>query len=95
MRYYSYISSVMREILNPLNNMNTIPILPSLNEIIDFAENNTAAEFNAWCESQGIELEWLDITLTDINKGYYNVILPEYDLNVMYYHGELTYIDEL
>jgi len=74
--------------------MNTITEI-TLNEIIDFAEDNTASEFNEWCESQGIELEWLDITLTDINKGYYNVILPGYDLNVMYYHGELTYIDEL
>jgi hypothetical protein len=74
--------------------MNTITEI-TLNEIITFAENNTAAEFNAWCETQGIDLEWLDITLTDINEGYYNVILSEYDLNVMYYNGELTYIAEL
>ena len=74
--------------------MNTIAEI-TLNEIIDFAENNTAAEFNEWCESQGIDLEWLDITLTNINEGYYNVILSDYDLNVMYYNGELTYIAEL
>ena len=74
--------------------MNTIAEI-TLNEIIDFAENNNAAEFNEWCESQGIDLEWLDITLTNINEGYYNVILSDYDLNVMYYNGELTYIAEL
>ena len=74
--------------------MNTITEI-TLNEIIDFAEDNTASEFNEWCETHGIELELLDITLTDINKGYYNVILSEYDLNVMYYNGELTYVDEL
>ena len=73
----------MREKLNPLMNMRTI------NEIRIFAETNDAVAFDKWCDTNGIPNEWLDVTLTDFNDGYYNVELPEYGVNVMYYNGKL------
>jgi hypothetical protein len=65
------------------------------NEIRTFASTHNAVEFNDWCDTQGIDCEWLEVTLTDFNDGYYNVVLSEYDLNVMYYDGVLEEITEL
>jgi hypothetical protein len=91
--FYSYISSVMRETLNPLTDM--INPMITLNEIRTFAENNNAAEFDRWCDINGIPNEWLDVTLTDFNDGYYNVDLFAHGVNVMYYNGVLEEITEL
>ena len=68
--------------------------MKTLNEIRTFAENNDAVAFDKYCETNGISNEWLDVTITDFNDGYYNVVLPEYGLNVMYYDGVLEEINE-
>jgi len=36
-------------------------------------------QFEAYCEANGIFIEWLDVTLTDFNDGFYNVTLPDYE----------------
>ena len=66
----------------------------TLNEIRTFAETNDAVAFDKYCDTNGISNEWLDVTITDFNDGYYNVVLPEYGLNVMYYDGVLEEINE-
>jgi hypothetical protein len=66
----------------------------TLNEIRTFAENNNAAEFDRWCDINGIPNEWLDVTLTDFNDGYYNVDLFVHGVNVMYYDGKLEEFNE-
>jgi hypothetical protein len=38
---------------------------------------------------------WDEVTLTNFNDGYYNVELPEYGLQVVYYDGVLDFIDDL
>ena len=63
--------------------------MKTLNEIRTFAETNDAATFDKYCDVNSISNEWLDVTITDFNDGYYNVVLPEYGLNVMYYNGKL------
>ena len=68
--------------------------MKTLNEIRTFAEVNDAVAFDKWCDTNGISNEWLDVTITDFNDGYYNVVLPEYGLNVMYYDGVLEEINE-
>jgi hypothetical protein len=78
----------MREKLNPLMNMRTI------NEIRTFAENNDAVAFDKWCDDNGVVNEWLDVTLTDFNDGYYNVMLSVEGVNVMYYNGVLEEFNE-
>jgi len=65
------------------------------NEIIKFAENNDAVTFEKWCEENKIDVNWLDVCLTNYNNDYYNVDLPKYSLNVCYYGGELDEINEL
>lgn len=61
----------------------------TLNEIRTFAETNDAVAFDKWCDVNGISNEWLDVTLTDFNDGYYNVVLSEYDTHVMFIDGKL------
>ena len=68
--------------------------MKTLNEIRTFAETNDAVAFDKYCDTNGISNEWLDVTITDFNDGYYNVVLPEYGLNVMYYDGVLEEINE-
>ena len=68
--------------------------MKALTEIQAFAETNDAVAFDKYCDTNGISNEWLDVTLTDFNDGYYNVVLPEYGLNVMYYDGVLEEINE-
>jgi hypothetical protein len=66
----------------------------TLAEIRTFAETNDAVAFDKYCDVNGISNEWLDVTITDFNDGYYNVVLPEYGLNVMYYDGVLEELNE-
>ena len=66
----------------------------TINEIRTFASTHNAVEFDNWCGLEGIDCEWLDVTLTDFNDETYNVVLPEYDIHVMYYNGKLEEFNE-
>jgi hypothetical protein len=47
-------------------------------------------QFEAYCERNSILVEWLDVTLSDFNDGYYNVILPDYNnVNVFAIDGSV------
>jgi len=63
--------------------------MKTLSEIQAFAETNDAVAFDKYCDTNGISNEWLDVTLTNFNDGYYNVYLSDYGVNVMYYNGKL------
>jgi hypothetical protein len=73
--------------------MSTIAITKK--EIYEQAPKMDAVRFDAFCEKNGIESTWLDVTLTDYNQEYYNVDLPTLGLNVIYYDGVLEEIVEL
>ena len=64
----------------------------SINEIKTFAANHTAVHFEEWCGNNKIFVDWLDVTLTNLNDGYYNVYLPNYATSVMFYNGKLQEI---
>jgi hypothetical protein len=93
MEFISYVSTVIREKLKPLTDMINPMITP--NEIRTFAAANDAVAFDKWCDDNGIPNEWLDVTLTDFNDGFYNVDLFVHGVNVMYYNGVLEEITEL
>ena len=63
-------------------------------DIKAIAKVKDAVGFDRFCEDNNIINEWLEVTLTDFNDGYYNVVLPEYGLNVMYIDGVLEEINE-
>ena len=59
----------------------------SINEIKTFAANHNAVQFEEWCGDNKIFVEWLDVTLTDYNDGYYNILLDD-GTNVCFIDGE-------
>lgn len=64
-------------------------------ELQTIAANTDAVGFDKVCYENGIQTVWIDVTLTDYNYGYYNIELPEYGLQVVYYDGVLDFIDDL
>lgn len=63
--------------------------MKTINEIKAFATTTDAVGFENYCTENKIMVEWLDVTLTDMNDGYYNVYLPIYAVGVMYIDGKL------
>ena len=63
-----------KENLNPLN-PNTMTRIETLSQRTN---GMNPIQFEAYCESNGILIEWLDVTLTDLNDGVYHITLPEY-----------------
>ena len=64
-------------------------------ELIAIAPTINAAEFEALCEKNGIHTSWLDVSIDDYNREYYNVEVGEYGLFVAYYNGVLEEIYDL
>lgn len=73
--------------------METVKI--SKKQIYDLAPKMDAVKFDAFCEEHKIDNTWLDVTITNYNEGYYNVDLPKFGLNVIYYDGVFEEISEL
>ena len=67
----------------------------SKKELMAIAPTITAAEFEALCEKNRIHTSWLDVSVENYNREYYNVEVPEYGLFVAYYNGKLEEIYEL
>ena len=51
----------------------------TIQTLIENTNGMNPVQFESYCETNGIYIEWLDVTLTDLNDGFYNVILPDYD----------------
>lgn len=51
----------------------------TLKQLIKETAGMNPVQFEAYCETNKIETEWLDVTLTDFNEGFYNVTLPDYN----------------
>jgi hypothetical protein len=66
--------------------------MKTINEIKEFAQANDAVAFEKWCDENKIYISWLDVNLMDYNEDYYNVYLPNYAVNVLYYNGKLEEI---
>jgi hypothetical protein len=64
-------------------------------ELIAIAPTINAVEFEALCERNGIHTSWLDVSVENYNREYYNVEVGEYGLEFIYYNGKLEEIIEL
>jgi hypothetical protein len=64
-------------------------------ELIAIAPTINAVEFEELCERNGIHTSWLDVSIEDYNREYYNVEILEYGLFVAYYNGKLEEINEI
>ncbi len=45
-----------------------------------------AKKFNKWLDANDMDYEWLDVTLTDFNDGYYNILVND-DVNILFIDG--------
>ena len=77
----------------PLYDMKTPKITKK--ELLAIAPTITAAEFEALCERNGIHTSWLDVSIDDYNREYYNVEVDGFGLFVAYYNGVLEEIYDL
>ena len=53
--------------------------LMSIETLIEKTNGMTPVEFENFADDNGIEVEWLDVTLSDYNDGFYNATLPQYN----------------
>lgn len=66
----------------------------SLEQLIKETAGMNPVQFEAHCEANGIQIEWLDVCITDYNEGFYNATLPDYnDVNVFASDGSAVEID--
>ena len=63
--------------------------------LMAIAPTITAEEFEALCKRNRIHTSWLDVSVENYNREYYNVEIMEYNLFVAYYNGKLEEIYEL
>jgi len=62
--------------------MKTSEILKKANSI-----GMDAVTFDKWLDENNISYEWLDVCLTNLNDGYYNILLED-DTNICFVDGE-------
>ena len=56
-------------------------------QVLDQAKQMDAVTFEEWMDKNNVGYEWLDVTLTDYNDGYYNILLDD-GTNVCFIDGE-------
>jgi len=60
----------------------------TLQTIMNETAGMNPVQFEAYCETNGIETEWLEVCITDFNIGLYTVALPDYgDVNIFAING--------
>ena len=62
--------------------MKTLEILEKANSI-----GMDAVKFDKWLDENNINYEWLDVCLTNLNDGYYNILLED-DTNICFVDGK-------
>ena len=56
-------------------------------DIIKKAKSTDAVGFEKWLSKKDLSYDWLDVTLTDFNDGYYNILLED-DTNICFVDGK-------
>ncbi len=52
--------------------------LMSIETLIERTQNMTPIEFEDFADNNGIEVEWMEVCLTNYNDGLYHATLPQY-----------------
>jgi hypothetical protein len=56
-------------------------------KIINKAKKLDAAAFDKWLTKKDVNYDWLDVTLTNMNEGFYNILLED-DTNICFVNGK-------
>ena len=60
----------------------------TLAQIDEIASRGTAAEFDNFLNDNDIDVEYLEVNVTNPNFGIYEVYLPDYDATVVFIAGK-------
>lgn len=60
-----------------------------IKDIIEKAKQVDAITFDKWLTDSKVNYEWLDVTLSDFNDGYYNIELQD-GTNILFINGEFA-----
>jgi hypothetical protein len=68
--------------------MNTTETLMNVETLIERTNGMTPMEFENFADNNGIEVEWMEVCVSNYNEGLYNAILPQYEyVNVFAMNG--------
>jgi hypothetical protein len=68
--------------------------MKNLKEVIEETAGMNPVQFEAYCDTNGIQTDWLEVCVSDFNYGYYNVTLPDFnDMNVFASDGSAVEIE--
>jgi hypothetical protein len=59
--------------------MNTTETLMNVETLIERTNGMTPIEFENFADNNGIEVEWMEVCVSNYNEGLYNAILPQYE----------------
>jgi hypothetical protein len=67
-------------VINPFNKNDMYPVetLMSIETLIERTQNMNPVEFEDFADNNGIDVEWLEVCLTNYNDGLYHATLPQY-----------------
>lgn len=66
----------------------------NIETLIENTNGMTPNQFESYCDSNGIYIEWLEVTLSNFNDGVYFVTLPDYEnANVYAVNGSAIEIE--
>ncbi len=58
--------------------MYPVETLMSIETLIERTQNMNPVEFEDFADNNGIDVEWLEVCLTNYNDGLYHATLPQY-----------------
>jgi hypothetical protein len=67
-------------VIDPFNKNDMYPVetLMSIETLIERTQNMNPVEFEDFADNNGIDVEWLEVCLTNYNDGLYHATLPQY-----------------
>jgi hypothetical protein len=71
-----------------IKTMYTTETLMNVETLIERTNGMTPLEFENFADDNGIEVEWLEVCVSNYNEGMYNATLPQYEyVNVFAMNG--------
>ncbi len=56
--------------------------MKNLKQLVEETKGMTPVQFEKFAEENKISVEWMEVCVTNLNEGMYEVYLPEYDSTI-------------
>jgi hypothetical protein len=57
-------------------------VMKNLKQLVEETKGMTPVQFEKFAEENEIFVEWMEVCVTNLNEGMYEVYLPEYDSTI-------------